>query len=315
MKKTFQFIKKTYEQWMSNSPFEQSAVIAYYTLFSLPSLLIIIITIAGYFFETSDVQGKIISEVASFTGEETALTIETMITNARIKGENFLNITVSVLMLIFGATGAFFQLKKAMNRIWSVRAKKDNLMRMILDRAISFGMIIVIGFMLLISLVISTVVSALSEYISNYAPEITSYSLEVFNFLLSYIFIGTLFAGIFKLLPDIKIRWKITFVGASLTTVLFLLGKYLLGFYFSESDPASVYGGASSVILILLWVFYSCLIMFFGAEFTVQYALYRNETITPNSVAEPAYYQEMEELEEEKNRIKKKKKQIDKLSS
>lgn len=236
MKNKFQFIKKTYEQWMSNSPFEQSAVIAYYTLFSLPSLLIIIITIAGYFFETSDVQGKIISEVASFTGEETALTIETMITNARIKGENFLNITVSVLMLVFGATGAFFQLKKAMNRIWSVRAKKDNLMRMILDRAISFGMIIVIGFMLLISLVISTVVSALSEYISTYAPEITSYSLEVFNFLLSYIFIGTLFAGIFKLLPDIKIKWKITFVGASLTTVLFLLGKYLLGFYFSESD-------------------------------------------------------------------------------
>ena len=116
-------------------------------------------------------------------------------------------------------------------------------------------------------------------------------------------------------MPDIKIRWKITFVGASLTTVLFLLGKYLLGFYFSESDPASVYGGASSVILILLWVFYSCLIMFFGAEFTVQYALYRNETITPNSFAEPAYYQEMEELEEEKNRIKKKKKQIDKLPS
>lgn len=315
LKKYFTLFKNAYKQWMLNNPFEQSAVIAYYTLFSLPSLLVIVITIAGYFFGQDAVQNRITTEIGSFIGQGTSEAIETMISNATIQGGSVLTIIFGLAMLIFGATGAFFQLKRAMNRVWSVREKKDTFLRMVMDRLISFGMIVAIGFMLLVSLVISATVSALSEYVKEFAPNITAVAIDIFNFLLSYLFVGFLFASIFKLLPDIKVRWKITFIGASVTTILFLIGEYLLGFYFGQSNPASVYGGASSVILILLWVYYSCLIMLFGAEFTVQFALYKKENVTPNQYSEPAIYQEMEELQEKKEHVKKKKKELDKLSS
>jgi len=291
---------------MKNDPFEQSAVIAYYTLFSLPSLLVIVITIAGYFYGREAVQDKITSEIGMFIGEGTAEAIETMISNAFLEGGSILTILFGIGMLLFGATGAFFQLKKAMNKVWGVRPKKENFKMILLDRAISLGMILVIGFMLLVSLVISAIIQALGNYLQSFAPDITSFALSAFNFLISYIFIGFIFAGVFKLLPDIKIGWKVTFIGASLTTLLFLIGEFVIGFYFGQSDPASVYGGASSVILILLWVFYSCLIMLFGAEFTVQYALFKGFNIKPNSLAEPAEYQEMEELKEKEKEIKKK---------
>ena len=314
MKEKLQVLKKTYQNWMKNEPFQHSAVVAYYTLFSLPSLLLIIIWIAGYFFERSNVEEKLIAQISGITGSDTASSIQSMIGSAGIEKGNTITLIISVGVLLFGATGAFFQLKKAMNNIWSVRPKNDNIKGIVLDRVISLGMIFVIGFLMLISLVVSALISYLSDYISVYAPKITSYGVGIINFLLSYIFIGFLFASIIRLLPDIKIKWKTTFIGASLTTILFLVGKYLLGFYFSESDPGSVYGGASSVILILLWVYYSCLILFFGAEFTVQYALYRNEDIQPSSLAEPAYYQELEELKQKRRDIERNKNDLDKLS-
>ncbi|MDQ7918505.1 YihY/virulence factor BrkB family protein [Mesonia sp. MT50] len=314
MKEKLLVLRKTYQNWMNNEPFQHSAVVAYYTLFSLPSLLLIITWIAGYFFKRSNVEQKLIAQISDITGPETADSIQSMIGSAVIEEGNFMTLIISIGVLVFGATGAFFQLKKAMNNIWSVRPKNDNIKGIILDRIISLGMIFVIGFLMLISLVVSTLISYLSDYISVYAPKITSYGVGVLNFILSYIFIGFLFASIIRLLPDIKIKWKTTFIGASLTTLLFLIGKYLLGFYFSESDPASAYGGASSVVLILLWVYYSCLILFFGAEFTVQYALYKNEDIVPSNLAEPAYYQELEELEEKRREIERNKKDLDKLS-
>ena len=313
MIKYFKLLPKTYKEWMKNNPFEQSAVIAYYTLFSLPSLLVIVVSVAGYFYGREAIQDQITSEFAVFIGEGAAEAINTMISNAFLEGGSILTILFGKGMLLFGATGAFFQLKRAMNRVWGVRAKKDNFQRILLDRAISLGMILVIGFMLLVSLVISAVIQGLGDYLRNFAPEITSFALSIFNFLISYIFIGLLFAGVFKLLPDIKINWKITFVGASVTTILFLVGEFLLGFYFGKSDPTSVYGGASSVILILLWVFYSCLIMLFGAEFTVQYALFRGVNVTPNSLAESAMKQELEELKQRKKDIKKKEQLLDEL--
>lgn len=315
MKKRLNVLKKTYQNWIKNDPFQHSAVIAYYTLFSLPSLLMIIIAIAGYFFEESNVEEKLVTEISQITGADTANSIQMMIENAGIDQGSTLSFIISIGVLLFGATGAFFQLKIAMNNIWSVRTKNNNLKGVILDRVISLGMIFFIGFMLLISLVISTLVTHLSKYISVYAPELTSYTLEIVNFLLSYIFIGFLFASIIRLLPDIKIKWKTTFIGASLTTVLFLIGKYLLDFYFSQSSPGSVYGGASSIVLILLWVYYSCLILFFGAEFTVQFALFKNEDIKPSKFGEPAYYQELEELKEKRKEIEDNRKDLDKLTS
>lgn len=315
MKKRLNVLKKTYQNWMKNNPFQHGAVIAYYTLFSLPSLLMIVIAIAGYFFKESNVEQKLVTEISQITGQDTAHSIQMMIENAGIDQGSTLSFIISIGVLLFGATGAFFQLKIAMNNIWSVRTKNNNIKGVILDRIISLGMIFFIGFMLLVSLVVSTLVTYLSEYISVYAPKLTSYTLEIINYLLSYIFIGFLFASIIRLLPDIKIKWKTTFIGASLTTVLFLIGKYLLDFYFNQSSPGSVYGGASSIVLILLWVYYSCLILFFGAEFTVQYALYRNEDIKPSKFGEPAYYQELQELKEKRKEIEADKKDLDELTS
>lgn len=313
MKKYLKLLKDTYNGFTKHDPFSQSAIIAYYTLFSLPSLLVIVVTIAGYFFGRESVQDQISGEIGQFIGKDSADAIQTMITNATVEGGSFFTIALGLATLIFGATSAFFHLKKSMNQIWGVRAKKENWKRMILDRVISFGMILVIGFMLLVSLVITTLVSTLGQYISDFAPHITEFALNIFNFIISYIFIGFLFASVFKLLPDIKVRWKVTSVGASVTTILFLIGEYALSFYFGKGNPASVYGGASSVVLILLWVYYTCLIMFLGAEFTVQYALFVGESVTPNKFSEPAIFQEISEMDREKINIKNRKKALDKL--
>src|SRR5690606_32564672 len=293
----WKLLKKTFGSWNNNDPWAESAIIAYYTLFSLPSLLIIVVSIAGYFFGREAVQGRLTDQITEFIGADAAKAVEGMITSAAITENSTWAIIFGVAMLLFGATGVFFRLKKSMNNIWNVAAKKETFMRMVLDRVISFGMVLAIGFLLLLSLVISALVTILGDYIENTAPVITSVGLKILNYLLSFGFITVLFGAIFKLLPDIHIKWKTTLYGAALTTILFLIGEFLMGYYFGQSNPGSVYGGASSIVLILLWVNYTCLIMFFGAEFTVQYALYKNEHIRPNKFSEPAIFKELEKLE------------------
>lgn len=299
MKTYFNLFIKTVKQWLKNEPFQQSAIIAYYTLFSLPSLMVIVVSIAGYFFGKSNVQDQIIDQLSTVMGSDTAKTIENLISNAEVQEESITAIIISLGVLIFGATGAFFQLKKAMNRIWRVREIKSNILMMVLNRLVSLGMILVIGFMLVASLIITTLVTALGDYIKDYAPQLTSTALNVFNFVFSYLFITTLFAAIFKVLPDVKIRWKAAFTGASITAVLFLIAEFGLGLYFGTSNPTSVFGGASSVVLIMLWIYYSCLILFFGAEFTLQYSLLKHEHIEPNRYSEPAIIQDLKDIKEE----------------
>ena len=303
--KTFlKLLQKTYVSWIGNDPWARSAIIAYYTLFSLPSLLIIVVSIAGYFFGRDAVQGRITGQIGEFIGKDSANIVENMISNAALSNNSNMAVIFGVFMLIFGATGVFFQLKKAMNNIWNVAEKKETYFKMFMDRLISFGMILILGFLMLLGLILSTMIRILSDYIESSAPVLTALGLDLVNYLLSLVFITLLFGAIFKLLPDIKIRWKVTLYGATLTTVLFLIGEYLISIYFGRTDPASVYGGASSLVLILLWVNYTCLIMFFGAEFTVQYALYKKEKITLTEFGEPAINQELEKLEEKKEKLK-----------
>tara|TARA_R100000935_G_scaffold13014_1_gene26170 strand:- start:445 stop:1419 length:975 start_codon:yes stop_codon:yes gene_type:complete len=303
--KTFwKLLKQAYVSWNSNDPWARSAIIAYYTLFSLPSLLIIVVSIAGYFFGREAVQGRITGQIAEFIGKDSASIVENMISNAALSSNSTMAVIFGVFMLVFGATGVFFQLKKAMNNIWNVAEKKETYFRMFMDRVISFGMILIIGFLMLLGLIVSATIRMLSDYIESYAPVLTALGLDLVNSFLSLVFITILFGSIFKLLPDIKIRWKVTLYGAALTTVFFLIGEYLIGIYFGRANPASVYGGASAMVLILLWVNYTCLIMFFGAEFTVQYALYKKEKITPTEFSEPAIHQELEKLEEKKTKLK-----------
>ena len=311
----FQLLKKTFVSWNNNDPFPKGATIAYYTLFSLPSLLIIVTTIASSFFERDAVQGRITAEISEFIGDDAAKAIESMIINVSASQDSTLAIIFSVGMLLFAATGVFFQLKKTINTIWSVAAKKSNFVRMLIDRLISFGMVLVIGFLLLISLVISALLNILKEHIEQISERLTTVLVDVLNFSISFVIITTLFAALFKLLPDVKIRWRTTYHGAVLTTILFLIGELAIGMYFGQSKPASVYGGAASVVLILLWVNYICLILFFGAEFTVQYAKYKNEDVVPNRFAEPAIHQEIAKLNSRHIRPEEEKRILDRLRS
>ena len=311
----FLLLKETFIAWSKNDPFPKGATIAYYTLFSLPSLLIIVMTIASSFFERDAVQGRITAQISDFIGSDSAKAIENMIINVSTSEDSALAIAFSVGMVIFAATGVFFQLKKTMNNIWGVTTKKSNFVRMLLERLISFGMVLVIGFLLLISLIISALLSILKEHIENISETLTVVFVDVMNFGLSFLILTILFAALFKLLPDVKIRWRVTFLGAALTTALFLIGEFIISFYFGESEPASVYGAAASVVIILLWVNYICLILFFGAEFTVQYANYKNENVMPNKFAKPAIHQEIDKLNSNRINRKEKEKILEKLKS
>lgn len=308
-------LKRAYISWDKNEPYARSATIAYYALFSLPSLLIIVVSIAGYFFGREAVQGRITGQIGEFIGKDAATAIEKMVENAALSQDSTLAVVFGFSMLIFGATGVFFQLKMAMNNIWNVAAKKTNFLRMVLDRVISLGMIFVLGLLLLIALVISAFMKVIADRVELIFPHLTELAVIASNFVLSFLFITTLFAMIFKLLPDIKIRLRTTYTGAALTAILFLIGEFLISFYFGKSEPASVYGGASSVVLILLWVYYTCLILFFGAEFTVQYALIKKEKVEPNRFGEPAIYQEMKKLEQRRVQLKEEKQIVDRLKS
>lgn len=311
----FRLLKKAYFSWDRNDPWARSATIAYYALFSLPSLLIIVVTVAGYFFGQKAVQGRITQEIGEFIGVEAAKSIETMVAAAALDQSSSWALIFGFFFLLFGATGVFFQLKAAMNNIWNIAAKKNSVKRIIINRIVSLGMVLVLGLLLLISLILSAILSALEDYMATIAPDITTILLKLFNFLLSFTIIMSLFAAIFKWLPDVKLKWRTTYLGAMLTTTLFLIAEYLIGFYFGQSDPASVYGGASSVVLILLWVYYTCLIVFYGAEFTVQFALHKKEKVEPNEYAEPAIYQELQRLESKRGQLIDEKRILDTLQS
>lgn len=306
--KFIKLLKDTYLSWDKNDPWAKSAVIAYYALFSLPSLLIITVYFASIFFGKEAVEGRITGKISGLVGEGSADLIQAMIINSTLSGSSALYIIFGVGMLLFGATGVFYQLQKALNDIWSVRAKKNSLWDTIKRRAVAFGVVLSMGLLLLISLVISTVINALSGLIGEYYANFSSPVVKILNFVLSQITITALLAAIFTLLPDVKIKWKTNLIGAFMTSLLFLAGKYLIGFYFSKWDPASVYGVAGSVVLVLLWVYYTCLILFFGAEFTVNWALHRKIKIEPTDNATLSYQREMEELREYKLRVEEDKK-------
>lgn len=279
-------IKATGKEFMDEDPFRQSAVVAYYSIFSLPALLIIVIWVAGYFFGQEAIQGQISDQVSEMLGKDTGDMVETMIANAQRQESDLVMKIVGIATLLFGATTVFFQLQKSLNNIWEVEQDPDaNLKKMAKDRGLSLGLIIVIGFLLLISLVASALITSLGDFIKTNFPSYMLYIIEIANILLSVGLATVLFAVIFKVLPDVNITWGMVWKGAFITAILFVIGKFLLSLYFGMASPGSTYGTAGSIILILLWVNYSCLIIFFGAEFTQVYARRRGDRIVPSENA------------------------------
>jgi len=279
-------LKETFRSWFERDPFDNSVIIAYYTIFSLPGLLVIIINLAGLIFGTEAVTHQISGQISSMVGQDTAKDIESIIANASNQKGTILSTVLSIATLLFGATGVFYQLQQVLNRMWEVKPKpKGKILKLIKDRLFSFGLILVVGFLMLVSLVMSAALSAVSDWMTGHFSDSLKFVFKILDILVSLGVITLLFAAIFKFLPDAKVRWRDVWVGAFLTAVLFVVAKFLLGVYFGQSNPGSAYGAAGTVILIMLWVSYAALIILFGAEFTQAYANKFGHHVEPTEAA------------------------------
>lgn len=287
MKQIWDTFKKTFKAFGDIDPFNKSVVIAYYTILSLPGLLVIIINIAGYFFGQEAVTGEVTRQIGGAIGGDTASDIENMIALASVSEKTTLASILGVATLVFGATGVFYNLQLIFNAIWEVKPKpKGKFLKLIKDRVFSFGLILVIGFLLLVSLVLSAALAAVSNWVASHISEELNVLFKVLDIIISLGVVTVLFAGLFKFLPDAKVKWKSVWIGAIVTSLLFVVAKFLLGLYFGKSDPASTYGAAGSVVLIMLWVSYAGLILLFGGVFTRVYATKRGHVTAPSEHAD-----------------------------
>lgn len=284
---TGKILKAAFKKWLEHDPFKESSVIAYNAIFSLPGLMVVIISLAGYFFGREIVSNQMHRTIASAMGVDTADQVEGMVRYAMTHKESIWASILGTATILIGATGVFVQLQKSLNRIWQVEAKveKSGIWTFIRVRLFSFGIIVSIGFLLLISLVVSAILAAAGDWIRSAWNESFLWIFNILNFLVSFAIITFLFAILYKVLPDAKVRWRQVWVGAIFTAILFTLGKTLLGFYFGKAEPGSGYGAAGSIVLIMLWVSYSTMILFFGAECTKAYANFYYGKVPANEVA------------------------------
>jgi len=286
-KNIWSILKKALTEWWEKDPFRESAIIAYYAIFALPGLLIVILTTAGYFFGRDAVNNHITAQFASTMGADTALQVQNIIVQASEAKNSVLATIIGVIIMIVGATAVFAQFQKSLNTIWEVKLddSKYGIWSFVRVRLFSFGLIVTIAFLLIVSLVISALLSAFGNWLSGHFSETFFVAMQVVNFIISFIIITVLFALMFKFLPDAKIKWKHVWIGSIVTAFLFGIGKFGLGLYFGKLTPEIGYGAAGSIILIMLWVSYSSMIVFFGAEFTRAYADYISGRVAPIDIA------------------------------
>lgn len=280
-------LKKAFKKWQSRDQFKESSVIAYNAIFALPGLLVVAVTLAGYFFGAEIVHQYVHDQVAGALGPETAEQIAEMIIIAGRSRESIWASVIGIATILIGATGVFVELQKSLNIIWEVKAipGKSGFWIFLKTRLFSFGLIISIAFLLLISLVISSLLAAAGDWIRLNWAESFIWFFNIVNFIVSLAIITLLFAMLFKIVPDAKIKWKYVWLGAFITAMLFEIGKSLLGFYFGKADPGIGYGAAGSIILIMIWTSYSSMIVFFGAEFTKAYSDLHYGSVPASEVA------------------------------
>jgi membrane protein len=268
----FGLLKSALSACLNDNVQRMSAALAYYTIFSLAPLLVIAIAIAGLVFGEDAARGEIVGEIRELVGQDGARAIQAMIQSAYHPGHSVVATIIGIVTLLLGATGAFSEVYDALNLIWRVNQESSTAVRTIIKaRFMSFGMILIIGFLLLVSLVVSAVLAGISKYASSFLPA-PAPLLHFLDFLFSLAVVTVLFAMIFKVLPEIKIRWGDVWAGATLTALLFTVGKFVIGFYIGKSVSASSYGAAGSLVVIVAWIYYSAFILYFGAEFTQVYA-------------------------------------------
>lgn len=265
-------LKDTVVEWNKDQAPQLGAALAYYAVFSLAPLLVIAVSIAGLVFSHEAATGQVVGQIQGLVSQDAAVAIQEIIENANKPQTGVFATIVGVGMLLFGASGVFGELQQSMNAIWDIEPKpKRGLWAMVKDRFFSFSMVLGTGFLLLVSLVISAGLAAMGEFFTGLLPS-GEVVLQVVNFIVSLAVITVLFALIFKYIPDAEIAWGDVWIGASVTALLFTAGKILIGLYIGHSSFSSTYGAAASLVVILLWVYYSAQILFFGAEFTQVYA-------------------------------------------
>ena len=286
-KKTGNLLKVAFKEWWSKDPFKESAVIAYYTIFSMPGLLVVIITIAGYFFGTDVVNNRLSSQISSIMGADTAKQIQDMVTIASDSKNSLWATIIGVATILVGATGVFLQFQKSLNFIWGVKTdgSKSGVWNLIRVRIFSFGLIVAIAFIMMVSFIVTTTLIAMGDWLSSNFSDSLNTLIQIINFIVTRLIIAVLFALMFKFFPDANIKWNHVWLGSIVSALLFLLGMYGLSLYFGKAHPGSGYGVAGSIILILLWVSYSSMIVFYGAELTHAYAVRQDGYIHPDKNA------------------------------
>jgi len=301
-------LKDTFTEWNNSSASKDSASLAYYAIFSIPGLLIIIIWILGNFFGEEAIRGQISIQISGIMGPDVAKSIEGMLAGALIDKKNIFMKAIGVGSLVFGSTTLFFQLQHSLNTLWDVEAApKKALLKFLLDRANSLGMIIILGFLMMITMILSSLISLFSKIITQYFGFETYLVAELVNFAIGFGLVMLLFALMFKVLPDVLISWKPVWKGAFLTAILFTLGKFLLSLYFNQVKPASAFGAAGTVILIMMWINYSCMLIFFGAKFTKVYTYKKGYKVTLSKharwTAAKLYADSLQQMEAKKEEV------------
>lgn len=280
--------KQSFSDFIDNKVFKLSAALAFYTIFSLPAMLIIVISVSDIFYGRAAIEGTLYHQIAGFVGQDAALQIQETICSAALSQSSSFATIVGIITLLVGATSVFSEIQDSINHIWKLKAKPrkgKGFLKMLINRLLSFSIVVSLGFLLLVSLLLNGLMDMLITRLTRMFPDLTVIMVYTVNIIITFGITALLFAMIFKVLPDARIKWKHVRAGAFTTALLFMVGKFLIGYYLGHSKLSSTYGTAGSVIVMLLWVYYSAMILYFGAVFTHVYAVHTGSRIYPSNYA------------------------------
>jgi membrane protein len=296
-KKNFGLLHQTFNEFIDDNILKLSASLSYFTLFAIAPMLFLIITFLGTIYGVEAVHGRLFGQLQKLVGVNAAVQIQDMIAQIHIQNDSKFGTVVGVMVLLVGATGVFTEIQSSINYIWSIKAvPKKGWLKFLINRLISFSLVVSLGFLMLVSLLINALMDALNDHLASIFSEGTFYLMYALNVTIIFATISFFFAVIYKVLPDAHIHWKDAAKGAMFTAVLFLVGKFLIGYYIGNSRTSAVYGAAASLVIVLLWVYYTSVILYFGAEFTKVYALQRGHGIKPLSNAVYILKEEKKEI-------------------